>query len=189
MFWCCWIFLTTNIHYFVWQIGLLWNIKHPVFSEWGRWKTSNYCAHWDYFPRNPKPSQGFLWQIPSLGSQPSLPGGAVTGVFICLVLCQEEGLLAWAQAAWARTWGFVSHCCARRLAPAQKAQEARGLWTAKALLRMPSWKASWREEVASVLCFSVVRSRNWENPRVLLSRILVRSSALAVAKTQFRYSC
>lgn len=54
MFWCCWIFLTMDIHYFVWQTGLLWNIKHPVFREGRRWKQLYLLCSLRVFPKQPK---------------------------------------------------------------------------------------------------------------------------------------
>lgn len=56
---------------------------------------------------------------------------------------------------------------------------------AMTLLGMPSCKANRGGQVTSVLYFSVVLSRNLGTPVVFLS-LLVRSSALAVAQTQFR---
>lgn len=77
--------------------------------------------------------------------------------------------------------------------PTQRTQKAPGQQRAQTLclayivkwLGMPLWKASREGKVRSVLYFSVVPSRNRGNLMVFYL-MLVRSSALAMAKTQFR---
>ena len=174
-----------NIHYFVWQIGLLWNIKHPVFRGWRRWKQLYLLCSLRVFPKQPKAPARFSLGDPNSTDPGSSPwGGCDQHVYLHSHLA-EAGPICLSPGCLSQLLGPSVVLLFYSASPTQRTQKAPGQQRAQTLLGMLSWKASWGGEVTSVLHFSVVPSRNQGNLMVFYL-ILVRSSALAMAKTQFR---
>lgn len=180
MCWCCWIFLTMNIRYFVWQIGLLWNIKHPVFRGWRRWKELHPWCSLRVFPKKPIPLARFYLGEPiSMGPARSLWRRLWQACSFAFSL-GGGGPICLSPACLNQLWGFALYSCSTQPAPLRGLRR-HGYQRAKTLLETPSWRASWGEKGDRCPLFP---NSNWGNPMVFFL-ILMRSSALAVAQTQF----
>lgn len=107
------------------------------------------CAHWECFPRSPKLSQGFIWGIPSLWTQPFFSGDGGD---------QHIHLHSLAEGPF--VWPSLPEPALGTLHPTSPALGTQ----AETLLGTPSWKASWGGQVISVLYFFAAPKRNWGDP-------------------------
>lgn len=174
-----------NTHYFVWQTGLLWNIKHPVFREGRRWKQLYLLCSLRVFPKQPKAPARFCPGDPISTNEPSL-----LSLEVALTACLFAFSFGWRRALLLEPSlpePALVILLFQSASPTQRAQKATGHQRAKTLLGMPSWKASWGGRMRSVFYFSLVPSRN-RGKLMVFFVILVRSSALVMAKIQFRYN-